>query len=550
MQFVANFSQDGDTLPRNLDQCPVIEFRLRSSKLCRRHICCAPSTCLSPLPQQLLDSTPAQYLISTRGPRGIPNAIQPSFNMSGDRIEITAAQVLLHSTDSSPLVSKKILSRTIDVSLLLMLALLLTTLATHVQQLTRNESARITDILTEDGISLSRRTRPTTIAKTTAQETMPAPSAELFSPLSEVSSATRQLLESNEEVFSTPENPGGNSPHFLPFSSVAVRDAFYKKWYARYLVLEKELTGGPRTFRHMLGPAVNQLNISTVPLGSTKYCIAGFDSRTLPEFIFTLKHTFHMLTGRGYGQDGEKDGKVIYSSPELRASVHDWAMILFVTPSAEPWFIKELQIGKGLPGEHIVLVRAEPIEKRQASTLAASYKFYERMDGCEHLVYIQPDAFMVRSDVLQGTIHRGPTLEAMINRYVYLGAPWNWCWQPFNAWCYGGGNGGASYRRRSAMLDMTRHIACGDWRCEWVDDYDGLGRTLLDGEGVRPSCKYTARCLLCSNCVSCVSFPCCALCAVGRGHVPDQAPLRSPGEVRSRDSCHRRRRLVEYRDWS
>jgi hypothetical protein len=184
---------------------------------------------------------------------------------------------------------------------------------------------------------------------------------------------------------------------------------------------------------------VDKLSIHAAKLGSTRYCIAGFDSRTQPDFIFTLKHTFHMLTGRGYGRGGEaeKDGRVIYSSPELRASVHEWAMILFVTPQAEEWFIKELKIGKGLPGENIVLIRAEPIAKRQASTLAASYKFYERMDGCEHLVYIQPDGFMVRSDVLQGTVHRGPTLEQMMQRYAYLGAPWNWCWQPFNAWCYG-----------------------------------------------------------------------------------------------------------------
>lgn len=34
-----------------------------------------------------------------------------------------------------------------------------------------------------------------------------------------------------------------------------------------------------------------------------------------------------------------------------------------------------------------------------------------------------------------------------------------------------GGNGGLSYRRRSAMLDVTREIGCTDWTCYWVDLY-------------------------------------------------------------------------------
>lgn len=54
---------------------------------------------------------------------------------------------------------------------------------------------------------------------------------------------------------------------------------------------------------------------------------------------------------------------------------------------------------------------------------------------------------------------------------VYLGAPWNWCNKGIGDWCFMGGNGGTSYRRRSVMLDLTREIGCTDWRCDWVDLY-------------------------------------------------------------------------------
>lgn len=135
-------------------------------------------------------------------------------------------------------------------------------------------------------------------------------------------------------------------------------------------------------------------------------------------------------------------------------------------------YVEQLKIGKGLPGEHIKLIRASPIEKRQASTIAANRHFYESIP-CEHILFHQADGLMLRSPdyALPGAIHAGPQLLDMIHNYIYLGAPWNWCNDGHGERCRMGGNGGMSYRQRSVMLDFTREITCTDWRCDWSDLY-------------------------------------------------------------------------------
>ena len=73
----------------------------------------------------------------------------------------------------------------------------------------------------------------------------------------------------------------------------------------------------------------------------------------------------------------------------------------------------------GLPGEHVKLIRASPIEKRQASTIAASRQFYESIP-CEHILYVQPDGLMLRSPeyAIGGAIHKGPQLLDLMHDYV------------------------------------------------------------------------------------------------------------------------------------
>ena len=82
-------------------------------------------------------------------------------------------------------------------------------------------------------------------------------------------------------------------------------------------------------------------------------------------------------------------------------------------------FVEQLKVGVGLPGEHIKLIRASPIEKRQASTIAASRQFYESIP-CEHILYVQPDGLMLRSPeyAIGGAIHKGPQLLDLMHDYV------------------------------------------------------------------------------------------------------------------------------------
>ena len=98
-----------------------------------------------------------------------------------------------------------------------------------------------------------------------------------------------------------------------------------------------------------------------------------------------------------------------------------------------------------------------------ANAIPGSAAFYDSIPT-EHLVIFQSDAFAIRSTYLPGP-STSPVLSDWMERYVYMGAPWREC---RGDWCRWGGNGGASFRRKSIMKEMIERpdfIECGDRVC-------------------------------------------------------------------------------------
>lgn len=111
---------------------------------------------------------------------------------------------------------------------------------------------------------------------------------------------------------------------FLPFTSAEHRDALYKEWAEEFKVYSDKFADARKAFQHILGPAVDKHDIHAAPLGSTNYCVAGFEGRQSEEFIFTLRHTFHML-----GMDPKVQKAM------LRRGGVTWSLVLWVTPQVE-----------------------------------------------------------------------------------------------------------------------------------------------------------------------------------------------------------------------
>ena len=131
------------------------------------------------------------------------------------------------------------------------------------------------------------------------------------------------------------------------------------------------------------------------------------------------------------------------------------------------WWITQLEIQPGGGGEFVELQRVEPIAFQQANALPTSQAFFDRLPKhIETILICQSDAVMLRSEYWPSAIHDGPTLSAMLDQYVYLGAPWRWCTAE-QAWCQVAGNGGLSMRKRRAMEDLVRELRCTDWECHW-----------------------------------------------------------------------------------
>jgi hypothetical protein len=166
-------------------------------------------------------------------------------------------------------------------------------------------------------------------------------------------------------------------------------------------------------WRAWLGPQVSQTRPDISPLSSTKRAVVVADGRRDASLVFLVQHTFHML-GSG------------------------WGLVFFCTIENEEWLVEQLDIRPHGRGEHIRLQLVQPMEYDQANSLPMSRLFYE-MIPCETLLIIQPDGAMLRS--VSAASATRDLFESMIKNYIYLGAPWSWCFDDTKAdWCLFGGN--------------------------------------------------------------------------------------------------------------
>jgi len=235
-----------------------------------------------------------------------------------------------------------------------------------------------------------------------------------------------------------------------PFQPVIPRN--YTNTQAKWMIELEELVEKRRdgnvfaAWRQWLSPYVNAVKPDISPIASTKRAVVIADGRRDDSILFLVRHTFHML-GSG------------------------WGLVLFCSSRNEEWLIEKLEIRPGGMGEHIQLHLVSPLQYEQANSLPMSRIFYEVIPPhCNTLLIVQPDGAMLRSVASPGPARE--QFEQMVNQYIYLGAPWSWCFEEARAdWCLFGGNGGFSLRDRAAMLELISTISCDAWHCDWMDEY-------------------------------------------------------------------------------
>lgn len=138
-------------------------------------------------------------------------------------------------------------------------------------------------------------------------------------------SASAALVPASRHLLSTAAAPAAASKsEFGPFDSAEHRDQMYKQWEADFQVLSDKHGDAGKAFRDFFGPAVDKLDVHAAPLGSTNYCVAGFDGRENPDLVFTLKNTFHLL-----GMDPDKQKQTVKNGGVL------WSLIMWVSPEVE-----------------------------------------------------------------------------------------------------------------------------------------------------------------------------------------------------------------------
>ena len=77
----------------------------------------------------------------------------------------------------------------------------------------------------------------------------------------------------------------------------------------------------------------------------------------------------------------------------------------------------------------------------------------------EHFLIFQNDVIMRKPDSLESYL-----------KYDYVGAPWSWCKVP-DSYCWLGGNGGVSIRRKSTMKRLLTELICTSNSCHYEDVY-------------------------------------------------------------------------------
>lgn len=229
-----------------------------------------------------------------------------------------------------------------------------------------------------------------------------------------------------------------------PFRSAEDKLARYAQWEAEVQQLVDLHRDARVVLEKYLEPAVGHLRLDAAPLYATNRTVVLLEGRTDPTYILLLKHMFHLL-GPG------------------------WGLLIFHNAANMDWWVAELEIRPGGGGEFVELQRVEPIAFQQANALPTSQAFFDRLPtAIETILICQSDTAMLRSEYWPSAVHAGPSLTSLLDRFVYLGAPWLWC-DASKAWCHHGGNGGLSARSRTAMVDLVRELRCTDWECHWVE---------------------------------------------------------------------------------
>ena len=202
-----------------------------------------------------------------------------------------------------------------DWALLSLSLLLLVVIGSHLLHAAHHESHRIHHApIFGDSAAVTFTRRSRTVAQPpTVPSTVPPPAAA-------ESPAGRHLLATAAASVrvGVPRSP------LYPFDSSDHRDKMYKQWEDEFLVLSDKHLSAQRAFIEILGPAVAKYDVHAAPLGSTNYCVAGFDGRQDPDFIFVLRHTFHML-----GMDPSMQANSVKNGGVL------WSLVLWVTPENE-----------------------------------------------------------------------------------------------------------------------------------------------------------------------------------------------------------------------
>ena len=201
----------------------------------------------------------------------------------------------------------------LDWALLSLSLLLLVVIGSHLLHAAHHESHRIhhAPIFGDSAaVTLTRRSR--TVAQPPTASAVPT-------PVAAESPAGRHLLATAAPVrVGVPRSP------LYPFDSSDHRDKMYKQWADEFEALSRKKEDARQAFVELLQPAVSKYDVHAAPLGSTNYCVAGFDGRQDPDFIFVLRHTFHML-----GMDPAMQANTVKNGGVL------WSLVLWVTPENE-----------------------------------------------------------------------------------------------------------------------------------------------------------------------------------------------------------------------
>ena len=158
---------------------------------------------------------------------------------------------------------------------------------------------------------------------------------------------------------------------------------------------------------------------------------------------------------------------ISYSSPYVLSTLmdrlpRDWHVIFITTSDSFDAKAKVLrEFGQPRDGKvfHILSTLPHNFTIFKYCCYLLSPQFYESIPA-EHILFFQWDAILLRQDDF-GTDRREGRYHFLRDffDFSYVGAPWKWrkcqLFSHIDDKCRDGGNGGFSFRRRSAMINIT-----------------------------------------------------------------------------------------------